>query len=61
MKTDTGNQQPNVLETPEKKRFNEFFNQIKEEQKEKKHDLFKEVFGYDTPDKMLQTLQFKKS
>ena len=36
--------------------FNDFLSQIKEEQKNINMGLFEEDFGYDTPDKMLQTL-----
>ena len=54
MRTDSDDQQPNILDKPEQKRFSDFLHQIKEEQK-KNMILFKEVFNYDTPDKMLQT------
>ena len=56
MKTDTGNQQLDILDTLEQRRFNDFLSQIKEEQKNVDLSLFEEVFGYKTPDKMLQTL-----
>ena len=56
VKTDSADQQPGILDTPEQKRFNDFLRQIKQEQKNIDTSLFKEVFGYDTPDKMLQTL-----
>ena len=56
MKTDSADQQPGILDTPEQKRFNYFLRQIKQEQKNIDTSLFKEVYGYDTPDKMLQTL-----
>ena len=56
MKTDSADQQPGILDSPEQKRFNDFLRQIKQEQKNIDTSLFKEVYGYDTPDKMLQTL-----
>ena len=45
-----------ILNTPEQKQFNNFLSQIKEEQRNIDMSLFEEVFGYGTPDKMLQTL-----
>ena len=58
--TDSDDQQPDILDTPEQKRFNDFLSQIKEEQKNINMSLFEEVFGYDTSDKMLQTLHSLK-
>ena len=58
--TDSDDQQPDILDTPEHKRFNNLFSQIKEEQKNLNVNLFEEVFGYDTSDKMLQTLHSLK-
>ena len=55
-KTDSDDQQPDISDTPEKKGFNDLLSQIKEEQTIISMSLFEEVFGYDTPDKMLQTL-----
>ena len=50
MKTDSGDQQPNILETPKQTNFNDFLSQIKEEQKNIDMSLFKEVFDNDRPD-----------
>ena len=58
--TDSDDQQPDILDTPEQKRFNDLLSQIKEEQKNINMSLFEEVFGYDTSDKMLQTLHSLK-
>ena len=56
MKTDSGGQQLDVLDTPEQRRFNDFLSQITEEQRNVDMSLFEEVFAYKTLDKMLQSL-----
>ena len=56
MKTDSGDQQLDISDTPEQRRFNHFLLQIKEEQKNIDMSLFEEHFGYKTPDKILETL-----
>ena len=50
------NQKDNLSETPEQKGFNDFLEQIKEEQKNIDINSFKNVFNYETPDKMLKYL-----
>ena len=45
-----------MSETPEQKEFNDFLEQIKEEQKNIDINSFKNVFNYETPDKMLKYL-----
>ena len=55
-KTDSGDLQLDILDTPEQRRFNDILSQIKEKQKNIGMSSFEEVFGYKTPDKMLQTL-----
>ena len=55
-KNESDNQHPDILYTPKQKGFNDFLSQIKEKQKNIGINLFEEVFGYDTTDKMLQTL-----
>ena len=50
------NQKDNLSETPEQKEFNEFLEKIKEEQKNIDINSFKNVFNYETPDKMLKYL-----
>ena len=50
------NQKDNLSETPEQKEFNDFLEQIKEEQKNIDINSFKNVFNYETPDKMLKYL-----
>ena len=51
------NQKDNLSETPEQKEFNEFLEKIKEEQKNIDINSFKNVFNYETPDKMLKYLR----
>ena len=50
------NQKDNFSETPEQKNFNNFLEQIKEEQKNIDINWFKNVFNYKTPDEMLKYL-----
>ena len=50
------NQKDNLSETPEQKKFNDFLEQIKEKQSNIYMNLFKNVFYYETPDKMLKYL-----
>ena len=50
------NQKDNFSETPEQKNFNDFLEQIKEEQKNININWFKNVFNYKTPDEMLKYL-----
>ena len=45
-----------MSETPEQKKFNDFLEQIKEKQSNIYMNLFKNVFYYETPDKMLKYL-----
>ena len=56
-KTDSDNQQSDILDTPEQQRFNDFLSQIKEEQKHIDMSLFEEVFDDDMPDKILHSLK----
>ena len=60
-KTDSDDQQPDISDTSEQKIFNDLLSQIKKEQTNIGMGLFEGVFGYDTPDKMLQTLHNLKS
>ena len=61
-KTNSGDQKPDILHTPGQKRFNDILSQIKEERTNMDMNLFKELFGYDTPDQMLQNLRnFKRA
>ena len=50
------NQRDNLSETPEQKEFNNFLEQIKEEQNNVDLNLFKIIFNYKTPDKILKYL-----
>ena len=50
------NQKDNLSETPEQKEFNDSLEQIKEEQNVIDMNLFKNVFNYEMPDKMLKYL-----
>ena len=68
MKTDSGDQRPNILDTPEQRRFDDFLQQIEEEQKYidmKLFDLQKswciKYFYYRRPDEILQNLYDSKS
>ena len=45
MKTDSGHQQPDVLDTPEEIKFNDFLKHIKEEQKNIGMRLSEETFA----------------
>ena len=54
------NQRDNLSETPEQKEFNNFLEQIKEEQNNIDMNLSKNVFNYKTPDKMLEYLHSLK-
>ena len=56
MKTDSGDQQLDILERPEQRRSNDFLSQIKEERNNIDMSSFEEVFGLKMPDKMLQIL-----
>ena len=57
MKTDSGDQQADILDTSKQIKLNDFLGQIKEEQKNVDTKLlFNKYFPYKTPDKMLQTL-----
>ena len=49
-----------MSETPEQKEFNDFLEQIKEEQKNIDINSFKNVFNYKTPDEMLEYLRSLK-
>ena len=55
------NQKDNFSETPEQKEFNDSLEQIKEEQKNIDINSFKNVFNYETPDKMLKYLHSLKT
>ena len=55
------NQKDNFSETPEQKEFNDSLEQIKEEQKNIDINSFKNVFNYETTDKMLKYLHSLKT
>ena len=59
------NQKDNLSETPEQKEFNDFLEQIKEEQKTIDMNLFKEYFDFEVPTtlakKLLETKDKKKA
>ena len=50
------NQKGNFSETPKQKDFNDFLEEIKEEEKNRDINWFKNVFNYKTPDEMLEYL-----
>ena len=45
VKTNIGDQQPDILDTPEQKKINDFLSQIKEKQKSIDMNLFKKFLG----------------
>ena len=55
------NQKDNLSEIPEQKEFNDSLEQIQEEQNNIDMNLFKNVFNYETPDKMLKYLHSLKT
>ena len=59
-KTDSGDQQPDILDIPEQKKIKDSLCQIKQEQKSIDMMLFEKAFDYNTPDKMLQILHCLK-
>ena len=61
LKTDNIDQRPNILDTPEQRRFNEFLQQIEEEQKYVNMKLFDKYYPYGRPDEMFQDLNDSKS
>ena len=61
MKTDSGDQKPDILDTSEETKSNDFLKQVKEEKRNMDMDLFGEQFGYKTPDEMLQTFKNLKN
>ena len=61
LKTDSIDQRPNILDTPEQRRFNEFLQKIEEEQKYVNMKLFDKYYPYGRPDEMLQDLNDSKS
>ena len=54
------NQKDNLSETPEQKEFNNFLEQIKEQQNNIDMNLSKNVFNHKTPDEMLEYLHSLK-
>ena len=61
MKTDSGDQKPDILDTSEETKSNDFLKQVKEEKRNMDMDLFGEQFGYKTPDEMLQIFKNLKN
>ena len=61
MKTDSGDQQPDISETPIQTKFNDFLEQIKEEQRNTDMKLFNKHFPYKKPDTMVEVLHASKS
>ena len=55
------NQKDNLSETPQQKEFNNFLEQIKEEQKNIDIISFKNAFNYETPDEILKYLHSLKT
>ena len=61
VKNDSGDQQPDILDTPEDTRFNDFLEQIREKQKSIDMKLSNEYFPYKTPDTLLLNFHELKS
>ena len=61
MKNDSTDQQLDVLDTAELRRFNDFLSQIKEEQKNIDMKSFEKYFSYRKPDEIVQDLFDSKS
>ena len=55
------NQRDNLSETPEQKKFNDFLERIKKDQKTTNMNLFNKYFDYESPDKMLKYLHNLKT
>ena len=56
-----GDQKPDILDTSEETKSNDFLKQVKEEKRNMDMDLFGEQFGYKIPDEMLQTFKNLKN
>ena len=61
MKSDSTDQQLDILDTTEPRRFNDFLSQIKEEQKNTDRKSFEKYFSDRKPDEMAQDLFDSKS
>ena len=56
MKTNSSDQKPSILDTPELRRFDDFSEQIREEKKYIDMRLFDKYFPYGRPHEILQDL-----
>ena len=61
METDSGDQRPSILDTRGQRKFDDFLQQIEEEQKYIDMKLFEKYFSDGRPDEMLQDLYDSKS
>ena len=61
MKTDGGDQQPDISDTPKLTKFNDFSKQIKEQLRNIDMKLFSKYFLYGRPNRMAQVLYILKS
>ena len=61
MKSDGGDQQSHILDSPEQTKFNDYLEQIKEERKNIEMGLFDKHFPYERPDRMVEVLYTSKS
>ena len=61
MKTDSDDQQPDISDRPKQIKFNNFLEQIKEEQRNLDMKLFSKYFSYGRPDRMIEVLYASKS
>ena len=61
MKTESGDQELDISDTPKQKEFNYFLGQIKGEQRNIDMKLFNKYFPYKRPDRMVELLYASKS
>ena len=61
MKTDSGDQKPDMLDTPAQVKLNDFLEQIKEEQMNIELKIFRKYFPYKRSDRLAHILKKLKS
>ena len=61
MKNHSGDEEPDILDTTEQTKFNDFFQQVREHEKDRDMDFSEEQVVYKIPSKMLQTLHNLKN
>ena len=61
MKNHSGDEEPDILDTTEQTKFNDFFQQVREHEKDRDMNFSEEQVVYKIPSKMLQTLHNLKN